>query len=60
MRPSSSSIAYQAEHLTTGEQVVLKTVRLADHAMLSSIRREIHALRRIDHSLTQYLHLTKP
>jgi serine/threonine protein kinase/tetratricopeptide (TPR) repeat protein len=42
-------VVYRAEHPGTGEQVALKTVRLADQAMLSSLRREIHALRRIDH-----------
>ncbi len=42
-------VVYLAEHTTSGERVALKTVRVADHAMLSSIRREIHALRRIDH-----------
>ncbi|APR81699.1 serine/threonine protein kinase [Minicystis rosea] len=42
-------VVYHAEHRETGEPCALKTVRLADQAMLSSIRREIHALRRLVH-----------
>ncbi|MFT3775749.1 MAG: protein kinase [Minicystis sp.] len=42
-------VVYRAEHRDTGERVALKTVRLADQAMLSSMRREIHALRQLQH-----------
>jgi eukaryotic-like serine/threonine-protein kinase len=42
-------VVYRAEHLETGEAVALKTVDVTDASMLSGIRREIHALRRLDH-----------
>ena len=40
---------YRGEHLETGEVVALKTVRGASGPVLASIRREIHALRRLSH-----------
>ncbi|AKT43667.1 serine/threonine-protein kinase PknK [Chondromyces crocatus] len=42
-------VVYRAEHEETKEQVALKTVGVTDPNLLSSIRREIHALRRVDH-----------
>src|SRR5262245_23560272 len=42
-------VVYRGEHVETGEQVALKTVRVTHAKLLSSIRREIHALRRVDH-----------
>ncbi len=42
-------MVYFAEHAETGERVALKTVESADASLLSGIRREIHALRRVDH-----------
>ncbi|MGZ3460052.1 MAG: serine/threonine-protein kinase, partial [Archangium sp.] len=42
-------VVYRARHSETGEQVALKTVRVPEAAMLRGIRREIHALRRIQH-----------
>ncbi|MBI2569921.1 MAG: tetratricopeptide repeat protein [Candidatus Schekmanbacteria bacterium] len=42
-------IVHRAEHRETGQLVALKTVRLPDASLLSSIRREIHALSRIRH-----------
>jgi hypothetical protein len=43
------AVVYFAEHAETGERVALKTVESADASLLSGIRREIHALRRVDH-----------
>ena len=42
-------VVYRAEHLETGEPAALKTVTVTGANMLSGIRREIHALRRVDH-----------
>ncbi|WPB80742.1 protein kinase [Archangium violaceum] len=42
-------VVYRGEHRDTGEAVALKTVRVASEAVLASIRREIHALRRLHH-----------
>nr|QKW93877.1 serine/threonine-protein kinase PknK [Vitiosangium cumulatum] len=42
-------VVYRGEHRETGEAVALKTVRVASSVMLASIRREIHALRRMHH-----------
>jgi tetratricopeptide (TPR) repeat protein len=42
-------VVYRGEHRDTGEAVALKTVRGASSSMLASIRREIHALRRLLH-----------
>ncbi|EYF01028.1 serine/threonine-protein kinase [Chondromyces apiculatus] len=42
-------VVYRAEHEETGALVALKTVGVTESSLLSSIRREIHALRRIDH-----------
>ena len=42
-------VVYRARHGETGELVALKTVRVPEAAMLRGIRREIHALRRIQH-----------
>ena len=43
------AVVYLAEHKVTGERVALKTVESADASLLSGIRREIHALRRVNH-----------
>jgi serine/threonine protein kinase/tetratricopeptide (TPR) repeat protein len=42
-------VVYRARHAETGELVALKTVRVPEAVMLRGIRREIHALRRIQH-----------
>ena len=42
-------VVYRARHETTGALVALKTVKVPEAAMLRGIRREIHALRRIQH-----------
>jgi serine/threonine protein kinase/tetratricopeptide (TPR) repeat protein len=42
-------IVYRAEHAETGRQVALKTVLVPDETLLQSIRREIHALARLQH-----------
>src|SRR5688500_8405355 len=42
-------VVYLAQHRTTGERVAVKTVRVAKENHLSGIRREIHALSRLDH-----------
>ncbi|MFY0562986.1 serine/threonine-protein kinase PknK [Archangium lansingense] len=42
-------VVYRACLEETGERVALKTVRVPEAAMLRGIRREIHALRRIQH-----------
>ncbi len=42
-------VVYRGEHRDTGEAVALKTVRVPSESLLSSIRREIHALRRLHH-----------
>jgi serine/threonine protein kinase len=43
------AIVYFAEHQATGERVAIKTIESADASLRSGIRREIHALRRVDH-----------
>jgi tetratricopeptide (TPR) repeat protein len=43
------AVVYLAEHVVTGARVALKTIDCADASLLSGIRREIHALRRVDH-----------
>lgn len=42
-------VVYRAEHRETGESVALKTVRRVSGSELASLRREIHALRRLQH-----------
>ena len=42
-------IVYRAVHRDSGQSVALKTVRVPQAEMLQSIRREIHALARIQH-----------
>ena len=42
-------VVYRARHADSGELVALKTVRVPEAAMLRGIRREIHALRRMQH-----------
>ena len=42
-------VVFRAEHAATGELVALKTVDVSDPGLISSIRREIHALRRVEH-----------
>ncbi|PTL84729.1 serine/threonine-protein kinase PknK [Vitiosangium sp. GDMCC 1.1324] len=42
-------VVYRARHEETGELAALKTVRVPEAPMLRGIRREIHALRRIQH-----------
>ncbi len=42
-------VVYRAEHVDTGESVALKTVTAPDAGELEALRREIHALRRVDH-----------
>src|SRR5262245_17611050 len=42
-------VVYRAAHHETGQTVALKTVRLPNAALLQSLRREIHALARIEH-----------
>lgn len=42
-------VVYRCEHSQTGELAAVKTVRTSMGAMLASIRREIHALRRLRH-----------
>ncbi|MEP7124916.1 MAG: protein kinase [Byssovorax sp.] len=43
------AVVYFAEHVETGALVAIKTVESGDASLLSGIRREIHALRRVDH-----------
>lgn len=43
-------VVYRAKHAETGEVVAVKTVRVPEERMVSSIRREIHALSRIRHA----------
>jgi serine/threonine protein kinase/tetratricopeptide (TPR) repeat protein len=43
------AVVYFAEHAVTGERVAIKTVESAEASLLSGLRREIHALRRVDH-----------
>ena len=43
-------VVYRGEHTETGEAVAVKTVRVPSENLLSSIRREIHALSRVRHS----------
>jgi predicted ATPase/serine/threonine protein kinase len=42
-------LVYRARHETTGDEVAIKTVRVKKRGMLHRIRREIHALARIEH-----------
>lgn len=42
-------VVYRARHAQTGEQVALKTVHVQGEAWIASFRREIHALRSLDH-----------
>ncbi|WP_434384659.1 serine/threonine-protein kinase [Melittangium boletus] len=42
-------VVYRARHADSGTVVALKTVKVPEAAMLRGIRREIHALRRIQH-----------
>jgi serine/threonine protein kinase/predicted ATPase len=42
-------VVYRARHQITGEPAAVKTVRVPHEGLLSSIRREIHALARIHH-----------
>src|SRR5687768_16219903 len=42
-------VVYRARHRDTGQLAAVKTVRVPDESLLSSIRREIHALARIHH-----------
>ncbi|MBN2385268.1 protein kinase [bacterium] len=42
-------VVFRAEHLTSGEQVALKTVVVQNQEHVQSIRREIHTLAKIDH-----------
>ncbi len=42
-------VVYSAHHEQTGQRVALKTVKVVDERQLNGIRREIHALSRIDH-----------
>jgi len=42
-------VVYRAQHVETGALVALKTVTVSDINLLSGIRREIHALRRVEH-----------
>jgi serine/threonine protein kinase len=42
-------VVYRGEHLLTGRTVALKTVRTAAEVTLAGIRREIHALGRVQH-----------
>ena len=42
-------VVFRARNMETGEQVAVKTVPVPDVALLRSIRREIHALRRLRH-----------
>ena len=42
-------VVYRAKDETTRQQVAVKTISAVDEAVVESIRREIHALRRIRH-----------
>ncbi|WP_437279451.1 AAA family ATPase [Sorangium sp. So ce375] len=42
-------VVYRAQHGTTGALAALKTVCVGDESLVSSIRREIHALRGVEH-----------
>ena len=42
-------VVYRAAHVETGAPVALKTVHTSNERMLSSIRREVHALSRLRH-----------
>src|SRR5262249_8395059 len=42
-------VVYLGEHRASSERVAIKTVRLPREGLLSGIRREIHALRSIQH-----------
>ena len=42
-------VVYRGQHVETGALAAIKTVRAASASRLASIRREIHALARLDH-----------
>ena len=42
-------VVYRARHISTDELVAIKTVRVTNLGLLQSIRREVHALARMDH-----------
>src|SRR5690606_39282845 len=42
-------VVYRARHVDTGAMVALKMVRVADASLLAGIRREIFALRSVEH-----------
>ncbi|WP_437636106.1 serine/threonine-protein kinase [Sorangium sp. So ce854] len=42
-------VVYRAQHSATGALAALKTVCVGDESLVSSIRREIHALRGVEH-----------
>ncbi|WP_438017997.1 AAA family ATPase [Sorangium sp. So ce315] len=42
-------VVYRAQHSVTGALAALKTVCVGDESLVSSIRREIHALRGVEH-----------
>ena len=42
-------VVYRAQHSATGALAALKTVCVSDESLVSSIRREIHALRGVQH-----------
>src|SRR4051794_22345137 len=42
-------IVYRARHESTGSVVALKSMRLVNRALCAALRREIHAMRRIEH-----------
>ncbi|WP_437958687.1 AAA family ATPase [Sorangium sp. So ce119] len=42
-------VVYRAQHSATGALAALKTVSVGDESLVSSIRREIHALRGVEH-----------
>ncbi|WP_437734754.1 serine/threonine-protein kinase [Sorangium sp. So ce1335] len=42
-------VVYRAQHSVTGAHAALKTVSVSDESLVSSIRREIHALRGVEH-----------
>ena len=42
-------VVYSAHHGQTGERVALKTVKMIDERQSNGIRRETHALSRIEH-----------
>src|SRR5688572_19689197 len=42
-------VVYKARHVSSGDLAAVKTVRVPHEGLLSGIRREIHALARIQH-----------